>query len=68
MAPTMIAMNPGFWYQNFESSWTFGVSEYNGSVDIETSIKLADNALYRGKKNGRNLVTLANSDQPGSEE
>ncbi len=39
---------------------TFGVSIYNNLMDINTCIKNADNALYKGKKAGRNCVVVEN--------
>lgn len=35
---------------------TLGLSEFNGSEDIEYVIKMADDALYKGKNSGRNCV------------
>jgi diguanylate cyclase (GGDEF)-like protein len=40
---------------------TFGVSQYDGSSDIEDCIKRADIALYKGKRQGKNRVILADS-------
>jgi len=37
-------------------SMTFGVSIYNGTIDVEKCIKLADEALYKGKQKGKNCV------------
>ncbi len=37
-------------------SMTFGVSIYDGTVDIDKCIKLADEALYKGKQKGKNCV------------
>ncbi|MCL5972426.1 MAG: diguanylate cyclase [Firmicutes bacterium] len=36
---------------------TFGVTEYDQSGNMDNSIREADNALYLGKKRGRNRVT-----------
>jgi diguanylate cyclase (GGDEF)-like protein len=41
---------------------TFGVSEFNGTVDLDACIKQADEALYRGKSLGKNCVV---STEPG---
>jgi diguanylate cyclase (GGDEF)-like protein len=40
---------------------TFGVSVYGRIEDMEDVIKRADDALYRGKKNGRNQVVAQDS-------
>lgn len=38
---------------------TFGVSEFNGTTDIDGCIKKADEALYAGKRKGKNCVAAA---------
>jgi diguanylate cyclase (GGDEF)-like protein len=38
---------------------TFGISEFNGTMDIDTCIKRADEALYAGKRKGKNCVVLS---------
>jgi len=35
---------------------TFGVATYDEKMDIDACIKLADKALYKGKKDGKNCV------------
>jgi len=37
---------------------TFGVSVYDRPMDIDQCIKMADEALYRGKKQGKNCVII----------
>lgn len=41
-----------------ETTMTFGVAEIRNNEDIDDVIKRADNALYAGKKNGRNCVIV----------
>lgn len=41
---------------SFPVTMTFGVSEYRQDMDINDFIKLADDGLYFGKRNGRNQV------------
>ncbi|MCK4654412.1 MAG: GGDEF domain-containing protein [Candidatus Cloacimonetes bacterium] len=50
----------GFKYQNYEIllTITFGVSTYNTTINIDECIKKADQALYIGKRKGRNCVIL----------
>jgi len=38
---------------------TFGISVYNDNESIDDMIKKADDALYKGKKTGRNCVVTA---------
>ena len=38
---------------------TMGIAEYTPALGIEGTIKKADEALYKGKNNGKNQVTLA---------
>ena len=38
---------------------TFGVSVYNRPMDIDYCIKLADEALYTGKRQGKNCVVMS---------
>lgn len=41
-------------------SITFGVSEYSSGKDIDSCIKEADSALYKGKGKGKNRVEIFN--------
>lgn len=43
----------------FSVTVTMGVSVYDGSCSIEECIRRADDALYKGKKDGRNQVVVA---------
>ncbi len=45
-------------YQELELSvtMTFGISQFDDSMDIDACIKKADIALYKGKTNGKNCV------------
>ena len=45
---------------NISVTATLGVCVYDGSCSIETCIRQADDALYKGKKQGRNQIVLAN--------
>ena len=49
-------------FENLELSitMTFGVSIYDGSSDIDSCIKTADEALYIGKQKGKNCVIYEN--------
>lgn len=40
---------------------TFGVTQYDGTMNINTCIKVADEALYSGKREGKNRVIPASS-------
>jgi len=40
----------------FSVTMTFGVTAYDGSCDVDTCIKRADEVLYAGKRGGRNRV------------
>ncbi len=41
-----------------ELTMTFGVSVYDRPMDIDQCIKIADEALYKGKKQGKNCVVM----------
>jgi len=45
----------------FSVTMTFGVTVYDGSTDVETCIKHADELLYAGKRGGRNRVVSTKS-------
>jgi diguanylate cyclase (GGDEF)-like protein len=40
-------------------SMTFGISSYSPSQSIDRCIRMADEALYRGKKAGKNCIVLS---------
>ncbi len=42
--------------KNLSITVTLGVSEFDQTMSVENSIKLADDALYEGKESGRNRV------------
>ncbi len=42
---------------------TFGVSVYNKAMDIDLCIKKADEALYKGKRRGKNCVVTSKPDE-----
>lgn len=43
---------------SFNVSLTFGVSEFREGMDLDKCINDADQALYKGKKEGKNIVIL----------
>jgi len=45
----------------FSVTMTFGVTAYDGSCDVDTCIKHADEVLYAGKRGGRNRVVSTQS-------
>ncbi|MDM8550918.1 diguanylate cyclase [Desulfobacterales bacterium HSG2] len=50
---------------NLRITMTFGVSSFSECVmNIEQCIKMADEALYEGKKRGKNCVVLSIAEQP----
>jgi diguanylate cyclase (GGDEF)-like protein len=42
--------------QNFSVTMTFGLTQHEDNASIDDSLKRADDALYKGKAAGRNLV------------
>lgn len=46
----------------FRITMTFGVSSFSQADDVNQCIKMADNALYTGKRLGKNRVILAESE------
>lgn len=40
-------------------SMTFGVSSYSSPQSIDHCIRMADEAMYRGKKAGKNRIVLS---------
>ena len=42
---------------------TFGVSVYNKPMDLDICVKKADEALYKGKKRGKNCVILSKPEE-----
>ena len=45
----------------FSVSMTFGVSEYNSLISVDTTIDQADKALYYGKHHGKGCVVTFSS-------
>lgn len=52
---TSIPVQPG----ELNVTMTFGVCEFMTDLSVDGTIRLADNALYKGKTNGRNCVEMA---------
>ncbi|WP_199609868.1 ligand-binding sensor domain-containing protein [Flocculibacter collagenilyticus] len=52
--------NAPFEYEEhqFDVTLTFGVCQYAAGVDFDTCLNRADEALYKGKKSGRNKVVI----------
>ncbi|MCP5046274.1 MAG: GGDEF domain-containing protein [bacterium] len=51
-----------YYQHRLSITMTCGVSQFNGNCDIETCVKKADEALYRGKQEGKNRVILYEED------
>lgn len=45
---------------NFNVTITLGIAEYNNTSNIDQCIRSADEALYQGKRDGKNKVVLYN--------
>ena len=43
---------------------TLGVAEYRGEANTRTCVNRADNAMYQGKRQGRNRVMLSSAEEP----
>jgi len=53
-----------FYYEDhiFHITITFGIATYNKVIDIDTCIRKADEALYRGKRSGKNCIEISTGD------
>ncbi len=53
-----IVASKTFVYKNnpVKITMTFGLTQYNPEISINENIKIADSALYKGKKLGKNIV------------
>jgi diguanylate cyclase (GGDEF)-like protein len=54
------AENFSFKTHNFSITLTFGVCGFIEEMDVDSCINRADEALYQGKRQGKNCVVLAN--------
>lgn len=53
-----------FYYEDqiFHITITFGIAAYNRTMDIDSCIRLADEALYRGKRSGKNCAVVSSNE------
>lgn len=51
-------MSIGYMGQQFNCTLTFGIAEYEESIPLDQVIRHADQALYEGKREGRNRVVV----------
>ncbi len=49
--------------QIFHITITFGIATFDDNMDMDTCIRLADEALYRGKRSGKNCVILSTNEK-----
>lgn len=49
--------------KTFSITITLGISRYDGQRDIDDTVKLADEALYKGKREGRNRIETVQTTQ-----
>ncbi|OQY56685.1 MAG: hypothetical protein B6245_18055 [Desulfobacteraceae bacterium 4572_88] len=51
-------------HQTLKISMTFGISSFSELEDPEQCIRMADQAMYRGKKSGKNCIILSENKIP----